>query len=177
MINLKPYMNFVEKILSDDKEYILADDRVGLSFCKDTNMGYIGRYDRSEDIVYVNLYAINFYVNQINEPYTIENFLIHELHHKYQYKCVSLYENNSKECADLDYARKCKESFDSYVTPEQDKDKYHMQFVELDAFAYTYAIMCLKYGKVDYLKPPAILVKNVEFNERVSFYQEFFSMR
>jgi len=55
-----------------------------------------------------------------------------------------------------------------------DVDAYYNQSIEFDAFAFSYAVMLYKYGKIDYINPPERLKADGRFNRSVQIYIEHF---
>ena len=77
----------------------------------------------------------------------------------------------------MELAREWSEEENNYAMA-LDKDgnenaEYFAQDMEMDAFAYSYAVMKYKYGEVEYLYIPKAYI-NVEFDKIVAEWQETF---
>ena len=74
-------------------------------------------------------------------------------------------------------AKKWSEEEDNYVTALNEEGKentgYFSQDMEMDAYAYSYAVMKYKYGEVEYLYIPQTY-QNDEFDEIVNEWQVAF---
>ncbi len=124
----------------------------------------------------MNIAAVDFSFQQ-NEPLHIEYFLLHEIRHIYQHLEIEDYRKDSTKCNNEELAKKWSEEENSYVTALNKEGKentgYFLQDMEMDAFAYAYAVMMYKYGEVKYLYVPKAY-RNSEFNKIVDEWQVAF---
>lgn len=127
-------------------------------------------------------YLLNNYVYQKYnienlQPLHIEYFLLHEIRHIYQHLEIEDYRTDPSKCNSVELAREWSEEENNYVMA-LDKDgnenaEYFAQDMEMDAFAYSYAVMKYKYGEVEYLYIPKAYI-NEEFDKIVAEWQETF---
>lgn len=116
--------------------------------------------------IYVNMNSVIDSVNK-NEPKWIEYFIIHETFHLFQKLSIQRNDQNP-------VVEQWKYEFDNYIKPTEDKEKYYLQRVEFDAFAYAYAVMLYKYKSPSYIKFPQFYYMYDDiyshFNTAVNFY-------
>ena len=96
----------------------------------------------------------------------MEFYILHEIRHLYQhiYKCVS----NSPKAEQWAF------EFSHYIKMYQSKQGYYSQSIEFDAFAFSYAIMLYKYGKIEYISSPSFYDNNDLFSKAVNRWIEYF---
>lgn len=132
--------------------------------------------DKKTNIVTVNIAAVDFSFQQ-NEPLHIEYFLLHEIRHIYQHLEIEDYRKDPTKCNNEELVKKWLEEENNYVTALNKEGKentgYFLQDMEMDAFAYAYAVMMYKYGEVKYLYVPKAY-RNSEFNKIVDEWQVAF---
>ena len=80
------------------------------------------------------------------------------MRHIFQHLEIEDYKNNPEKCNNLDLAKKWANEGDNYVAA-LDKNgnenvQYFQQDLELDAYAFAFAVMRYKYGNVPYLFKP-----------------------
>ena len=133
--------------------------------------------DRKTNVLTINIASVDF-AFQRNEPLQIEYFLLHEIRHIYQHFEKETYKVNPLKCNNAELARKWLEEEMHYV-PALDKANkenagYFKQDMELDAYAYAFAVMKYKYGNVPYLYIPKAYEGNSEFSEIVDNWIQVF---
>ena len=87
------------------------------------------------------------------------------------------FRKDPSKCCNSEFAKKWAEEEKSYITAlDSDGDEnegYFTQDVEMDAYAYAFAVMKYKYGEIKYLYVPEAY-KNGEFNNIVDEWIETF---
>ena len=134
----------------------------------------MGNYDRTNDILRINICFLYFAFEKINQPLQVEYFLLHEIRHKYQFLEIAKYQNGSETETDVERIKRWMQELGNYTRPMEGHDKdYHRQDLEMDAYAFAYAVMTYKYGSVPYLSPPPYYGK--EFFDMVDDWHRSFS--
>lgn len=118
------YMNEVEKILGVDVE-----DEVNF-FYEENKDGIteMGSYTRSENRININSYVIDKYIS--SDSYALFKTVTHEMRHAYQYAAV---ESHTDYQVDSETIKAWENSFDNYISHDDNYDGYKEQEVETDA--------------------------------------------
>lgn len=145
------YSPIISDIINSDVEFYRTNQTIRWKFGYDERVAIFAWCNRKTNIVTVNIAAVDFALQQ-NEPLDIEYFLLHEIRHIYQHLEIEDYRNDSTKCNNAELAKKWSEEEDNYVTALNKEGKentdYFLQDMEMDAFAYAYAVM--KYPGVRY---------------------------
>lgn len=172
----KQYSPIISDIINSDVEFYRTNQTIRWKFGYDERVAIFAWCNRKTNIVTVNIAAVDFALQQ-NEPLDIEYFLLHEIRHIYQHLEIEDYRNDPTKCNNAELAKKWSEEEDNYVTALNKEGKentdYFLQDMEMDAFAYAYAVMKYKYGAVKYLYLPEIY-HNDEFDKIVNEWQVAF---
>lgn len=160
------YSPIISKIIKDNVGFYRTSQTIQWKFGYDERVAIFAWCDKITNIVTVNIAAVDFSFQQ-EEPLNIEYFLLHEIRHIYQHLEIEDYLKDPTKCNNAELAKKWAEEESSYVTA-LDKDGnenkgYLSQDIEMDAFAYAYAVMKYKYGEVNYLYVPKAY-QNYEFD-------------
>ena len=170
------YSPVISNIINSDVEFYRTNQTIRWKFGYDERVAIFAWCNRKTNIVTVNIAAVDFALQQ-NEPLDIEYFLLHEIRHIYQHLEIEDYRNDPTKCNNAELAKKWSEEEDNYVTALNKEGKentdYFLQDMEMDAFAYAYAVMMYKYGEVKYLYVPKAY-RNDEFDKIVNEWQVAF---
>ena len=170
------YSPIISDIINSDVRFYRTNQTIRWRFGYDERVAIFASCDRKTNIVTVNIAAVDFSFLQ-NEPLHIEYFLLHEIRHIYQHLEIADYRKDPTKCNNAELAKKWSEEEDNYVTALNKEGKenigYFLQDMEMDAFAYSYAVMKYKYGEVEYLYIPKAY-RNEEFDKIVAEWQETF---
>ena len=170
------YSPFISGIINSNVKFYRTNRTIQWRFGYDERVAIFAWCDRKTNIITVNIAAVDFSFQQ-NEPLHIEYFLLHEIRHIYQHLEIEDYRTDPSQCNNVELAKKWAEEENKYVTV-LDKDGnensgYFAQDMEMDAFAYSYAVMKYKYGEVEYIYVPKAY-RNKEFEEIVEEWIETF---
>lgn len=156
----KKYSPFVKWIIESNQIYTGVDCAIRWQFSWDNNSRITAAVDRRTNLLHVNIAFVDEKYRD-NRLYEIEYFMLHEMRHIYQHIQVELL--SSGKC-DIDpvFAKRWAEEGKSYITAV-DKDgneniDYYKQDCELDAFAFSFAVMSAKYKGIydDFLSVPGV---------------------
>lgn len=120
----------------------------------------------------INIAAIS-HILKVNQPLMLEYYILHEIRHLYQRLFILQYRfepakpNHKKAVQWLT-------EFNHYANIYEDRNRYYYQSIEFDAFAFSYAVMFYKYGKVDYISAPNIYDNDAIFYNVVDQFITYF---
>lgn len=167
------YAPVINTIIESNVRFYRTNQTIQWRFGYDDRVAIFAWCNRKTNIVTVNIAAVDFALQQ-NEPLDIEYFLLHEIRHIYQHLEIEDYRNDPTKCNNAELAKKWSEEEDNYVTALNKEGKentdYFLQDMEMDAFAYAYAVMKYKYGEVKHLYIPKAY-RNDEFDKIVNEWQ------
>lgn len=170
------YSALINDIINSNVKFYRTGQTIKWKFGYDDEDAIFGACDKHTGEITVNIASVD-HLLQINEPLTIEYFLLHEIRHIYQHLEIVDYQTDPSKCNNAELAKKWAEEENNYVTA-LDKDGnenagYFVQDIEMDAFAYSYAVMKYKYGEIRYLYIPEKYA-NEEFDRIVTKWLETF---
>lgn len=170
------YSTIISNIINSNVRFYRTSQTIQWRFGYDESVSIFACCNRGTNVVTVNIAAVDFSFQQ-NEPLHIEYFLLHEIRHIYQHLEIEDYRKDPTKCNNAELAKKWSEEEDSYVTALNEEGEentgYFSQDMEMDAYAYSYAVMKYKYGEVEYLYIPQTY-QNDEFDEIVNEWQVAF---
>lgn len=173
------YLPIIGRIIGSNQRFFKLDKQINWSFMYDERVAIMAHYNNKTKKIIVNIAAVDF-AFQKNEPLHIEYFLLHEMRHMYQYAEIEKYRTNPEKCNNIEKAKKWSDEEYDYVLPldktGNQNDGYFEQDMEMDAFAYAWAVMIYKYGYVEYLYLPKAY-KNEKFEKIVDEWIKFFKQR
>lgn len=149
----KKYSPFVRWLIDSNQAYMNVSERIRWGFTWNDELAITGGTDRKTNIISVNLaYVDEAYSN--NALYDIEYFLIHEMRHVYQHLEIKKYNNKEKISVDSELIKDWIEEGKNYVASvnenREENIDYFRQKCELDAYAFSFALMHQKYrGRYD----------------------------
>ena len=171
------YSSAISHIINQNARFYRTNQTIRWQFGFDERVAIFASCDRKTNIITVNIAAVDFSIQQ-NEPLHIEYFLLHEIRHIFQHMEIEDYKKDPALCVNLALAEKWAKEEKNYVTAldarDQENEGYFRQDMELDAFAYSYAVMKYKYGTIPYLYIPRAY-QNDYFDAIVNDWMNVFS--
>lgn len=155
----KAYGPIINRIIEDDVKFFMFQKTIKWSFNYVDESAVIAAVGK-DNIIKINLFSVmNYYMS--GDLYTVEYYLLHEIRHIFQHLIIDDYNNKKKVpfCSDLIEQWKYEDNSENYI-PALDKDGnedegYFKQDIEIDAYAFSLAVMKYKYGdKVSHLYVP-----------------------
>jgi hypothetical protein len=169
--NILDYAGMVNTIIDSNQQFYRSSKKIRWAFKNDSDISNFACYRKKEDIILINyLAAENAIAN--NHPLDIEYFILHEIRHVFQQEEIEDYKNKQPIVVNEKIIKKWITEDSNYhsATPndEEGLEEYFNQDEEIDAYAYSYAIMEYKYGKErtsylympEYNKKEFIRIKN-----------------
>lgn len=153
----KCYSPIISNIINSNIKFYRTNQTIRWQFGFDERVAIFACCDRKTNTVTVNIAAVDFSF-QRKEPLHIEYFLLHEIRHIYQHLEIKEYKENPSKCNNQMLAEKWANEEANYIGAIDkngfENKEYFKQDMEMDAFAYAYAVMKYKYGEVPYLYVP-----------------------
>ena len=174
----KCYSPIISRIIDSNQKYYRSNQTIKWRFSFDDKIAVFAWCNRTTNIITINIASVD-HALRVKEPLNIEYFLLHEIRHIYQHLEIDDYKNNPDNCNNIYLAKKWCEEESNYV-PAVDQNgienkEYFGQDMEMDAFAYAFAVMKHKYGAVPYLYLPEEY-QNERFNGIVNEWIEAFNL-
>lgn len=170
------YSPIISNIFVSNTRFYRTNQKIKWMFGFDERVAVFAWCNKKTNVVTINIASVDF-AFQKNEPLHIEYFLLHEIRHLYQHMEIEDYKTDQSKCNNIELTKKWIEEENDYQSAldkeGNENPKYFSQDIEMDAFAYSYAVMKYKYGEVDYLFIPEAY-KNDEFNEIVTGWLDTF---
>ena len=166
----KPTQTDIEKIcsktvsdfISDNVRFFRFRETIKWDFVKNEDISIIASVNRRTNVVNVNFNSV-VHAWLINDLMTIEYFLLHEIRHVFQHLMIHDFQNNEPVSFPADIIEKWIFEMNHYVQAldkEGNENKeYFLQDCEMDAYAFSYAVMKYKYKNVEKLYLPPIYGK------------------
>lgn len=171
------YAPFVNNIIESNVRFYRMNQPIRWRFFFDERVAIVALCDKITNMVAVNIASVDFAFRQKNEPLTIEYFLLHEIRHIYQHLEIESYTKNPSLCSDSTLAKKWLDEESNYVKALNEdgieNKAYFAQDMEMDAFAFSYAVMLYKYGEIPYITAPKEY-QNETFNRIVKNWIDTF---
>ena len=172
----KKYYPILNHIVKQNKKFYCFSNDVHIRLFFNENPAIVAKCNRANGIIDVNILAVNIAYQLENKPLIIEWYLLHEIRHLYQHFCTDLLLHDPLNCPDTNFAMRCKDNFDNYINPEDSNgnidSQYCHQFIEFDAFVFSYSVMCLKYGELEYLRRSLPKALGEEFFYAVELFKQ-----
>ena len=171
----KAYAPSIKKIIEDNVRFYRYKDTIKWKFGFDENDLIVAACDRNTNVITINLKSVMISHNQDNLK-TVEYFLLHEIRHTFQNTIINDYKNGIKVPIDKEVVEKWIYEGKHYIKScdenGNENSGYFLQDLEMDAYAFSYAVMKYKYGNVSDLYVPNVYKD--EFYELVDSWIDSF---
>lgn len=151
------YAPVINNIIASNVKFYRFKKTIRWQFCYDERVAIVGSYNNKCDILSINLCSVAFSFER-NEPLQIEYYLLHEIRHAFQYSEISDFKEGKETCVDSEIIKKWiseQENYSGALNADgSENPDYFKQDMEFDAFAFAFAVMKYKYGKIPYLYKP-----------------------
>lgn len=170
------YSPLVKWLFESNQMYTSIDETIRWCLVWDDNAEITAVVNRKTNVISVNLAFVDEeYTN--NRIYVIEYFLLHEMRHVYQHIEIKKYKNKENTVGDEYIERWIKEG-SNYISSVDKEGKenidYFRQDCELDAYAFSFTTMHIKYhGIYDSLLYMPEIYKNELKEEFDSAFKDF----
>lgn len=144
----KTYSPYITKILSDNSKYFQFNETVRWAFNFGQESAVVGAVGK-DNVLKVNIYSVIGFVAN-NDLISLEYFLLHEIRHIYQNLIIEEYNNKNEIPIDEKLVKKWIFENDNYIKAMDENGNenigYFLQDIEMDAYAFAFALMKFKYG-------------------------------
>lgn len=146
----KEFESLIRNMIVDNYKFYGFNDKITFGFGYDDNASIMGTCNRKNNAITLNVNSL-LVAKERNDYLDVEYFVIHEIRHIFQHLIIQDYkENKPIEISDK-YVKKWIEELQDYqkaLLPNGEENPlYFKQDSELDAYAFSYAVMLYKYGK------------------------------
>ena len=146
----KEFSPLIRKMILDNYKFYGFKDKIEYGFAYDVNAGIMGTCNRKTNTIRLNVNSL-LIAKERNDFLNVEYFVIHEIRHMFQNLIIQDYEANRPIEISDKYVKKWIEEFKDYQKALLDNGEenplYFRQDSELDAYAFSYAVMLYKYGR------------------------------
>ena len=145
----KQYSSLVKDLIEDNFLYTNINERIKWTFGWDDNPAITATVSRGTNIISVNVVFVDRAYRE-NRVFDIEYFLLHEMRHIYQHIQIQKYkskEHTIGEAFILKWIEEGKNYIKSLDENGNENPDYYKQDCELDAYAFSYAVMSYKYSR------------------------------
>lgn len=152
------YSPLITKIISGNIKFYRFNKKIRWRFFDDERVAIFASYSHINDILNINLCSVVFAIEK-NEPLQIEYFILHEIRHAFQFAEMMDLKNGLTTCVDPTIINKWiieNENYTGALNKDGSENKdYFKQDMEFDAYAFAYAVIKYKYGRIPYIYKPA----------------------
>ena len=167
------YKPIIQKYIDSNKKFYQFKRDIEWQYIEDKDDRKIASCNKRTLVISVNIVAVEFYMEQTNQPLTIEYFILHEIRHLFQYLCIYDYKTNPNG-GFVPQASLWAQEVDNYIDLLKDNFGYYYQNIEFDAFCFSFAVMVYKYGIIDYIFAPHIYDNDIRFYNGVQTWINHF---
>ena len=145
----KAYAPIVKNLIESNSRFYRFNEKIIWGFGYDDNLAIMGTCNRKDNIVHLNLYSfMDAYLNK-KDLKDIEYFLLHEIRHIFQNLIIKDYLNGKDISIDPEIVKQWIYENDHYIKAldenGNENKNYFLQDIEMDAYAFSYAVMKYKY--------------------------------
>ena len=154
----KAYSSFIADLINNNKKFYRSTRTIKWTFGYDEDCSIMATCNRNTNMITINIMSVmRAYLER--DYKVIEYFLLHEIRHAFQNEMIADYKNGADIPITKEIVKQWIYENDHYIKSLDDNGKenplYFSQDIEIDAYAYSYAVMIYKYGTVDLYVPPA----------------------
>ena len=174
----KKYEPFITNIINSNLRFYYFNEKIRWCFGYDEKDAIVATCNKNTNVITVNLKSFERSLKEENLK-TIEYFLLHEIRHIYQHLVIASYKKEKKEYISkeiiLKWIFESKNYVKSLTEDGKENPKYFLQDSEMDAYAFSLAVMRYKYKKeeIDHLYVPSLY--GIEFTKLVQEWMQTFS--
>ena len=147
----KSYAPIIESLIEKDAKFFMFKETIkwGFNYGEESEvMTAVG----NDNIVHINLFSVMNYCLS-GDLYTIEYFLLHEIRHIFQHLIIDDYRNGKQVSFDSKLVEQWifEDNKENYIKAldenGNENDGYFKQDIEIDAYAFSLAVMKYKYDE------------------------------
>lgn len=152
----KAYAPIVNDIINKNVRFYRFNETIRWCFGFDEDISIIATCNRKTNVITINLNSfMKAYIE--HDLKTIEYYLLHEIRHIFQHEIIKDFKEGLDVAIDKKIIEKWIYEGDHYIKScDEDGNEnpdYFQQDSEMDAYAFSYAVMKYKYGELDLYVP------------------------
>lgn len=164
----------ITKMINENYKYFQIYEKIKWELSYDDDIALMGTCDRNDNLIKLNLLSvIHAYDNDLLKD--VEYFILHEVRHIFQHIKIQEMENGIDNGIDLELVKQWKYEEEHYIKVYDQygniNNDYFKQDIEMDAYAFSYAVMKYKYGDIDLYVPE---IYSEDFYEIVNWWINHF---
>ena len=175
VIYSKSFAPMITKIINDNVRFYRFNETIKWRFGYDEDIRIMAGCNRNSNLITINLKSI-MEAYYAKDNLTIEYFLLHEIRHAFQNSIIANYKEGKEIPIDEEIVKSWIKEGQNYIKScdedGKENEQYFLQDSELDAYAFSFAVMKYKYKDVSNLFLPKVYGDN--FFEIVTFWIETF---
>ncbi len=150
----RKYRPMIETMIQENKKFFAYMQDLSWKFFYNENKALFANFNPVEKCIGININAMDYCCSN-NQCLYVEYNVLHEMWHLYQDFNIFLYEKGLKPFINTDILETYIRERGDYQSPIYENgirnEKYYYQSYELDAYAFSYAAITYKYGKIEYI--------------------------
>lgn len=170
------YSSLIQKLIEDNHKFFMFEKTIEWCFWYDDNAAIVATCGRKDNIIRINSLSILMAIRG-DDLRTIEYYLLHEIRHIFQHLVIADYLANKNVSVDECIIKLWIDESSHYVKAidknGNENPRYFEQDSELDAYAFSYAVMKYKYKDTATLYLPKVY-SNDHFESIVNEWLEAF---
>lgn len=146
----------ISKMIQDNYKYFQISETIKWGFGYSNDLAIMGTCDRNNNEIHLNIFSVKK-AYEDNNLMDVEYFIIHEARHIFQHIKIKEHKAGINNGVDPNLIEKWIYEGEHYIKSldenGNENPKYFDQDSELDAYAFSYALMKYKYKDVDLYVP------------------------
>ena len=147
----KSYAPIIKSLIEKDAKFFMFKETIKWVFNYGEENAVIAAVG-NDNVIHINLFSVmNHYMNK--DLYTVEYFLLHEIRHIFQHLIIDYYQNGREVPFDSKLVEQWifEDNKENYIRAldenGNENDGYFKQDIEIDAYAFSLAVMKYKYDE------------------------------
>lgn len=147
----KSYAPIIKSLIEKDAKFFMFKETIKWVFNYGEENAVIAAVG-NDNVIHINLFSVmNHYMNK--DFYTVEYFLLHEIRHIFQHLIIDDYQNGREVPFDSKLVEQWifEDNKENYIRAldenGNENDGYFKQDIEIDAYAFSLAVMKYKYDE------------------------------
>ena len=145
------YASIINSLIEQDAKFFMFKETIKWAFNYGEESAVIAAVG-NDNVIHINLFSVmNHYMNK--DLYTVEYFLLHEIRHIFQHLIIDDYQNGREVPFDSKLVEQWifEDNKENYIKAldenGNENDGYFKQDIEIDAYAFSLAVMKYKYDE------------------------------
>lgn len=162
-LQCKAFKPLIENIIKENVKYYGFNDPIKWTFDYCNDAAIMAVCSRTTNIISINIKSVMISY-RLDNLKTVEYYVLHEIRHVFQHLIISDYQKGEEIPINREIVEKWIYEGEHYIKSldeyGNENDEYFLQDSEMDAYAFSYAVMKYKYTWVSDLYVPIIYGKD-----------------